>query len=251
MHKHGSRSKGKTSSVNLKTWQVSILLALLAAFVCIAAQSIILVQLGLPITIFPGATVKDRLYSLAEFFGFVSGVVGVYLMVKQSVWNYPVGLIWAVAYGIYFFSVAQHFGEATLMLINAIYLVDGWIKWMRKAEQPELPVTRLTPYNWGVIGASLLLLVPLIIYLLKTARGSYVYWDGVTTAFALTAQYLTNRKVFESWYFWIAANVVIIPVFIYRQYYPTAILYTIFTVMAVIGIKEWRQSMSSQTPLSP
>jgi len=239
-------SKGKTRAVKLNTWQNSLLLAILAALVCIAAQGITPLLAGQPIPLFP-----TDLYNQIEFIGFVSGVVGVYLMIKQSAWNYPVGLIWAVAYAWYFYKVAGHFGEASVMVINAGYLIDGWIKWARKTDEPELPISQFEPHNWLVIGVTLLLAIPLLIALLIKVRGNFVYFDAATTALGLTAQYLTNRKVFQSWYFWIAANVVIIPVFIYRQYYPTAILYTIFTVMAFIGIKEWRNSMASQTNVSP
>ncbi|QYK53536.1 MAG: nicotinamide riboside transporter PnuC [Fimbriimonadaceae bacterium] len=231
--------------MKLNTWQISVLLAIFAAIVCIAAQGISPLLAGQPILLFP-----TDLYNQIEFVGFVSGVVGVYLMVKESAWNYPVGLIWAIAYGIYFFSVAKHFGEASLMLINAIYLIDGWIKWARRSEQPQLPITRLSLKNWGVIIGTMIVFIPVLIALLYSVRGNFVYFDATTTSLALAAQYLTNRKIFESWYFWIAANVVIIPVFIYREYYPTAILYTVFTVMAVFGIKEWRQSMEMQQKMA-
>lgn len=231
--------------MKLKIWHVSLLLGLASYVVCTLAQAIPNLITKTPILLFP----TDQ-YNQIELVGFTSGVIGVYLMVKQSAWNYPVGLIWAVAYAWYFYKVAGHFGEASVMVINAGYLIDGWIKWARKTDEPELPISQLNPHNWLVIGVTLLIAIPLLIALLIKVRGNFVYFDAATTALGLTAQYLTNRKVFHSWYFWIAANVVIIPVFIYRQYYPTAILYTIFTVIAVIGIKEWRNSMASQTNIS-
>ncbi|MFM9873321.1 MAG: nicotinamide riboside transporter PnuC [Fimbriimonadaceae bacterium] len=227
--------------MKLKTWQVSLILALASYVVCILAQAIPNFLAKTPPLLFP----TDQ-YNQIELVGFTAGVIGVYLMVKESAWNYPIGLIWAVAYGWYFYSVARHLGEATVMIINAGYLIDGWIKWARKTDQPNLPITNLKRHHWIVIGITLLIVIPVLIKLLIEFRGNYVYFDAATTTLGLTAQYLTNRKVFQCWYFWIAANIVIIPVFIIREYYPTAILYSIFTVMAFIGINQWRKSMRSQ-----
>jgi nicotinamide mononucleotide transporter len=238
--------------MKLKTWQVSLLLTLASYIVCILAQAIPNFIAKTPPLLFP----TDQ-YNQIELVGFVAGVIGVYLMVKESAWNYPVGLIWAVAYGWYFYSVARHLGEATVMIINAGYLIDGWIKWARYGKisgeprpgdpsENTLPITHLKGHHWIVIGITLAIVIPILIKLLIEFRGNYVYFDAVTTTLGLTAQYLTNRKVFQSWYFWIVANIVIIPVFIIREYYPTAILYSIFTIMAFQGIKEWKSSLQSQ-----
>lgn len=218
---------------------VCLTLAAAATLVCIAAQGIPNLLAGQQALWFP-----QDLYSQIELVGFVSGVVGVYLMVVESTWNYPVGLIWAGGYGWYFFQM-RHFGEATSMLISAGYLIDGWIKWGRRVDMPNLPVVLLKKRHWVVIGITLAIVIPLLIWLLTEVHGAYVYWDATTTALGLTAQYLTNRKVFQSWLFWIGANIVIIPVFVYRGWYPTAILYTLFTVMAFFGIREWRRSLVS------
>lgn len=226
--------------MNSTKWLIALFLAIFSAGVCIAAQGIGLLKAGEPFTVFP-----YQLDSIVEFIGFVTGVVGVYLMVNQSAFNYPVGLIWATLYCWFYFQNG-HYGESAAMLISAGYLIDGWFKWTRKAEQPTLPIIHLEKRHWFVIGVTLAIVIPLLIRLLIEVHGQYVYWDATTTALGLTAQYLTNRKVFQSWYFWIVANIVIIPVFIYREWYPTAILYTLFTVMAFIGIKEWKASLAAQ-----
>lgn len=219
---------------------ISLGLAVLSTLVCIFAQAFSNLISEQPILWFP-----QDLYSQIELVGFVAGVVGVYLMVIESTWNYPVGLVWAIGYAWYFFQM-RHFGEATTMLISAGYLIDGWIKWSRGANADELPVTLLKRHHWMVIGITLVIVIPLLIWLLTEVHGAYVYWDATTTALGLTAQYLTNRKVFQSWFFWIFSNIVIIPVFIYRGWFPTAVLYLIFTAMAFVGIREWRRSLTAE-----
>lgn len=222
--------------------RISVVIGIVSAIVCLLAQSASSIANGQGIVWIP-----DDPYLWFERVGFVTGIVGVYLMVKQSWVNYPVGLIWAIAYAVYYYAVARHFGEMSLSILNAIYLIDGWIKWQGKRSEPELPITHLSKHNWIVILLTLAVLYPLFVVVLHKVRGNYVYFDGATTAIALAAQYLTNRKKIESWYFWIAANLVITPVFFYRGFFATGILMSIFTVMAFFGLAEWRRSMSAPT----
>ncbi len=220
----------------------SLAFAIASVVVCLLAQSIPSFQAGGGIVWVP-----DDPYYWFERIGFPSGVVGVYLMVKRSWVNFPVGLIWAVAYAFYFYAVARHYGEMSLSIINAIYLIDGWIKWKSGTVAVDLPITRLSGWNWVIILMTIAVAYPLFVLVLHSVRGQYVYADGATTALSLAAQYLTNRKKIESWYFWIVANMVIVPVFFYREFYATAILISIFTVMAFFGLAEWRQAMRLQT----
>ena len=77
----------------------------------------------------------------------------------------------------------------------------------------------------------------------KTLRhlgGSASFFDALTTSISLCAQWMLNRKQVESWYAWIAADVVYIPLYAYKELYLTAALYTVFLVMATLGLLRWR-----------
>jgi nicotinamide mononucleotide transporter len=56
------------------------------------------------------------------------------------------------------------------------------------------------------------------------------------------AQYMMTRKLLENWLLWIAVDVVYIGLFINRQLPLTAILYTVFLVLAIIGYVQWHRS---------
>lgn len=236
--------------MKLTTWQTATLIGAASYLICILAQSL---PLGLPIQPFP-----TDLYNRIELIGFVSGVVGVYLVIKQSPLNYPVGLIWAIAYAYYFFAEAKQYGDVFVMLVTAGYLIDGWIKWssnplpsgegLREGNSASLPITDIQPKNWIIIGLTPLIFIPLLATILQAVKGQFVWIDAATTMFGLLAQYLTNRKIFQSWHFWIITNLIYIPLFFYRQYYPTAILYIIFLIMAFVGMAQWRASMNQTNP---
>jgi nicotinamide mononucleotide transporter len=68
-------------------------------------------------------------------------------------------------------------------------------------------------------------------------------WDAMTTVLSLAAQYLLCRKRFENWWFWIAADVIYIPLYLSRQLPLTAVLYAVFLVMCLVGVREWSRSL--------
>jgi len=77
---------------------------------------------------------------------------------------------------------------------------------------------------------------------LHLAGGSTTFFDGLTTAMSLGAQWLTNRKKLESWIFWIVVDVIYVPLYIYKDLHLTAILYAVFLCMAVMGLVQWHRT---------
>ena len=45
----------------------------------------------------------------------------------------------------------------------------------------------------------------------------------------------------ENWYFWIVINLSYIVLYIYKEAYLTAVLYTILIALAVLGLREWKK----------
>ena len=57
---------------------------------------------------------------------------------------------------------------------------------------------------------------------------------------------MLNRKYVESWYAWIAADLVYVPLYAYKELYLTAGLYAVFLVMATMGLIHWRGTWRAQ-----
>ena len=93
---------------------------------------------------------------------------------------------------------------------------------------------------------SLLVGIPLATWglreILVAVQGASPFWDSLTTVLSLSAQYLLCRKRFENWFFWIAADIIYIPLYISRDLPLTAMLYAVFLVMCLIGVNQWNRS---------
>jgi nicotinamide mononucleotide transporter len=71
--------------------------------------------------------------------------------------------------------------------------------------------------------------------------------DATVTGLSLAATYGQARKLVESWWIWIAVDVVSVPLYISRGLYPTAALYFVFGCLCVAGLRSWRRELS-QSP---
>lgn len=181
--------------------------------------------------------------SWQECVGAVAGAWCVWLAAKENIWNWPIGLVNAVFTGIVLFE-GKLFADAWLQLVYFLCGIWGWWSWVYGgANRTELPVTRcsrtelLIGLALGAIGTYFARL------LLIRYNGASPMLDAVLTSFSLVAQYWLIRKRIENWVLWIVLDVVYVPWFAYRQYYLFAILYFVFLVLAVIGYRDWKNSL--------
>jgi len=64
-------------------------------------------------------------------------------------------------------------------------------------------------------------------------------WDGLITSLSVVATWMLTRKFIEQWYVWIMANAIAVIVYLVMGMYPTAILFVVYTAMAIIGARAW------------
>ncbi|HOO19504.1 MAG TPA: nicotinamide riboside transporter PnuC, partial [Paludibacteraceae bacterium] len=70
--------------------------------------------------------------------------------------------------------------------------------------------------------------------------------DSFTTALSIIATWMLARKMIENWLLFIVADGVCTGLYFYRELYPTAILFAVYTIMAIIGYFKWKRTMNRE-----
>lgn len=183
-----------------------------------------------------------------EAFSFVSGALCVWLTVKQRIWNFPISLMNVTAF-LFVFARAHLYADAGLQVVYFVLTAIGWWMWLfgGKGHTP-LRVSRIGRLEAACVALCGAMMLVGLWQFLRQVGGSATFLDALTTSLSLCAQWLLNRKRLESWYCWIAVDIVYVPLYLYKQLYLTAGLYTIFLCMATMGLLEWRKAARQQTP---
>ncbi|HEU4372180.1 MAG TPA: nicotinamide mononucleotide transporter family protein, partial [Telluria sp.] len=83
----------------------------------------------------------------------------------------------------------------------------------------------------------------LLAWFLKTYTNTDVpHADGFLTAGSLVGQALLSRKKLENWHAWIVVDILYVGLYVYKNLVLTAILYAVFVLMAVVGLRAWRRA---------
>jgi len=172
------------------------------------------------------------------------GVVGVWLMIRRSLWAFPVGLAAVTVQGVLFYQT--HFpADATLQIFYFVMLAWGWRHWVRdRGAAPELPVTRLSARGRIItLGAASAATVGWALTIGPWMQAAMPWRDAFIAAFSVAAQLLQVRKNIENWPLWVLVNVVAIASYWSAELAFTSFLYAVYLELALVGCREWRRAM--------
>jgi nicotinamide mononucleotide transporter len=181
-----------------------------------------------------------------EILGFVTGAASVLLAVRESAWNWPVGIANNIFFLILFWH-ARLYADAILQIVYIVISVFGWWNWVwGGVGRTELPICKTTVRSGILLTIITVAATALLAGVLRRFTDSAApLGDGVTTALSLTAQYMLSRKLLENWWVWMAADMIYIALYCYRSLYLTGVLYVLFFAMCIAGYAGWRKSFLS------
>jgi len=174
--------------------------------------------------------------------GFISGGITVWLVVREHVWNWPIGLANNVVFLIVFWRT-RLFADAGLQIVYIVISAYGWRNWLRGGvDRTPLVISRTPRVQWLITAAAVPLATLALRAILIAVNGSAPFLDSLTTVLSLTAQYMLCRKQLEHWLFWIAADLIYIPLYVSRDLPLMGALFAIFLVMCIVGWRDWMRT---------
>jgi nicotinamide mononucleotide transporter len=171
------------------------------------------------------------------------GFANVYLLVKRSIWNYPFGIAMVTLYAWIFFD-AKLYSDMLLQPFFLVVQALGWWWWLTKRDASGLVIVeRMGLREVGIYAACAVIGVACVGTLMASYTDAAVpYWDATTTVLSVIAQILLARRKLENWVVWIVVDVLAIGIYLYKGLQPTAVLYAVFLVLAIVGFFTWRRA---------
>ena len=188
-----------------------------------------------------------------EIFGAITGIIYVFLEIRKSIWLWPVGIVTSMIYVSVFFT-SKFYADMSLQVYYIVISFYGFYLWRfgtgtrkkrealvpsaERIKPPDVSRTPLSIVRW--LGGIYIVLHAAMWYILANFTDSPVaFWDSFTTALSVIATWMLARKYIEHWLLWVVVNIVSMILYIYKGLYPTTILFLVYTVMALVGYREW------------
>jgi len=182
--------------------------------------------------------------------GLILGLIYLWLEFKASIWLWLVSVIMPIVHGYLYWERGLYadFGMEVYYVLAAVYGYAMW-RWAkaRTAEKQnlaspneELPISRFPLRRVLPVALVGLALWGIIYWILITWTDSSVpVCDSFTTSLSMVALWALAQKYAEQWLLWLVVDLVCTVLYIYKQIPFTACLYGFYTVMAVLGYRQW------------
>jgi nicotinamide mononucleotide transporter len=139
---------------------------------------------------------------------------------------------------------ARLYMESALNAFYAAMAVYGFWQWRQGRGGSALAVRRW-PITRHVAGASGVIVLSLLssYYLRRFTPAAWPFVDSMVTWSSVFATFLVARKVYENWHWWLVIDSVSLCLYISRRLYLTMLLFGLYLVLIVIGMRQWRRSL--------
>lgn len=173
------------------------------------------------------------------------GLAYIILAAKESSWCWPMAFVSTLIYTLLFWE-----GQLPMQaLLNFYYMamaVYGFTLW-RKASQKEHTLA-IQSWPWlrhiAFISIGLTLSALTAYYLQSTGSSHRPVLDASITIFSVMNTWLMAQKVLQNWLYWVIIDAAAVYLYLDTAYYATALLFTLYIVLAAIGFVRWQKQYS-------
>ncbi len=168
--------------------------------------------------------------------------VSIVLAGRNSVHTWWTGICGCLLFG-WLFTASRLYADATLQAFFIATSVVGWRNWSRRESRP---IARTPPVQLAGMAAAAVAVAAGYAWLLhRFTDAAAPLPDSLVLMLSVVAQLLLMNRRLESWWFWLAVNVVAVPLFASRGLFLTAALYAAFGANALVSLVHWRRLMNA------
>jgi len=187
--------------------------------------------------------------TIGDVLGFATGLLCVWLTAKASIWNFAWGIVNSLILGLVFLD-QRLFADSALQVVFIALSIQGWWQWKVRGNPMANGFRGTTWREQAILLAIAIVMAWSMWLILVELRGSAPPLDALITALSLCAQWQLNRRQVSSWYWWIAVDLISVPLYWSRGLYLIACLYVVFLALCVYGLRNWQQTRRAHSPLA-
>jgi len=193
----------------------------------------------------------EVLGSPLQTIGTLLGIANTILLIRRSIWNWPVGIASVAILGIVFFKTYL-LSDMLLQIYFIVMQAIGWVAWLRHQEPGgDLIVETMPPREILISCAGTALgALALGATMGHFFHAAFPYWDATVASASVIGQILLTYRRMENWLWWIASNLISIVIYSLKDLHILAGLYAFYMLMAIFGYIEWRKKLQTQSSKS-
>jgi nicotinamide mononucleotide transporter len=175
----------------------------------------------------------------------VLAVVYLVLAIRQHISCWVAAFLSSCLYVWVLFS-AHLYMESALNAFYAAMAIYGFWQWQHGKAGGALAVSRW-PLARHIRGILMILALAAVssFFLRRFTPAALPFLDSIITWSSVFATFLVARKVYENWYWWLVIDSFSLCVYFTRHLYMTMLLFSVYLILIVLGMREWRRSLPS------
>ena len=174
----------------------------------------------------------------------LTGLWSVYLVTKQNIWCWPLGLVSVAVAAVVFYDSFLY----SDMILHVYYFgmnVYGWVYWSRKPKDADVLSVSNLSFRQNVIwiGITAVGTAAWGFVMSQNTQAAFPFGDAFTTVASLVAQWFMAQKKLENWIYWFIIDVVAITIYAMKGLYLFSAQYVIFLILCAVGFRSWKNTM--------
>ncbi len=191
------------------------------------------------------ASVLELIISLGvvQILAFLFALVYIFFAARNSILCWIFGMF---SSGLWAYEAWFEYALLYDSILNLFYVIMGgvgWYSWARKTETGNSTNLVSLPFSHHarilLVGTCVSLIAAYIADVFSSADLPFI--DAPTTVFSIIATFLLIKKDVGNWIYWIVVDSIYVGIYMYKGAFLFAILFLIYTIMAILGWYNWRK----------
>jgi nicotinamide mononucleotide transporter len=158
---------------------------------------------------------------------------------KANIWAYPTGFLGVSIQAYLCFADWGLFADGSINIYFALMSIWGWWMWGKPEKEVFIHSWTLKEkqLSWGLFFGFFILFY---VILQRFTTSTVPLADALVSAASVSAMVLMAKKATEQWIWWIALDLISIPLYAYKGAPFVAVQFAVFTLLAFSGWKKWK-----------